>query len=161
MNSLRKEAQALLSGVRTVRPAVLRRSLQEEYLYATDLPQIAEEETVTAFRRAAEDAGWQTAEQDGWIQLDRIPEVPPEDGFRGPFGREARSCGSLLRRHAETEKRNGNREKRMLLKAGEEGPEAYEKCCARLHREWAAALRKREALPEMDLSFFTEEQKSC
>ena len=161
MNKLRLEVQALLSGTETVRPAVLRRSLREDYLYATDLPQITDAETAAAFRRAAGDAGWRTAEENGWIQLDRIPETLPEDGFRGIPGPEARCCESLLRRHAEMRKRNGDREKRMLLKAREEGPEAYEKCCGKLHREWAEILRKREALPEIDLKYFTGGSESC
>ena len=155
MNKLRLEVQALLSRTETVRPAALRRSLREDCLYATDLPQVTDAESTAAFRRAAEEAGWLTAEENGWIQLDRIPAAPPEDGFPDFPGPEARCCESLLRRHAETEKRDGNREKRMLLKAREEGPEAYDKCCGKLHREWAENLRKREALPEIDLKYFT------
>ena len=56
---------------------------------------------------------------------------------------------------------NGDREKRMLLKAGEEGPEAYERACGILHREWAAALRKGESLPDLTENCFGEEERKC
>ena len=75
MNELRQEMMQLLSGTESSRPAALRRSLREDFLYATDLPQVTGDSDVAAFRRKAEECGWRTAEEDGWILLDRIPDT--------------------------------------------------------------------------------------
>lgn len=160
MNNLRKEILCLLSGTACIRPAALRRSLREDFLYATDLPKTASPEAVKEFRRKAESAGWHTEEAEGWIQLDRIPGEMPADFLPGFFGPEARCCAGILRRHPE-KRRNGDREKRMLMKAGEEGPEAYERACGILHREWAAALRKGGSLPDLTENCFGEEEDKC
>ena len=55
MNELRQELMQLLSGTESSRPAALRRSLREDFLYATDLPQAAGDSDVAAFRRKAEE----------------------------------------------------------------------------------------------------------
>lgn len=157
MNRWRREIQEMLSGTGSIRPAALRRSRQDQFLYATDLPRIASGEAVEAFRQKAEKAGWYTKEEDGWIQMDRIPEVPETDMRPGSFGPEARCCLSLLQRHP-TGRKNGDREKRLLLKAGEKGKEAYESACRNLHREWSAALRNGESLPDLSELFFREEE---
>ena len=157
MNKLRAEAQALLSGIQADRPAAVRRCRHKEYLYATDLPLTAGKEAVAVFIRRAETAGWRTKREDGWILLDRIPEEPPQGGFQGPYGPEAKCCASLLRRHPEERRRSGETERRRLIKAGEESPEAYERTCKSLHREWAADLRQGTALPDLTMSFFEEE----
>ena len=161
MNELRKALLAMLSGTPSKRPAALRRSLQEDWLYATDLPQIADRETAEAFRRKAESAGWRTEADSGWILMDLVPDIPPAGGFTGPYGPEAGSCASLLQRHPERKKRNAQRERRMLLKAGEEGQEAFERCCAMLHREWAENLRRGEALPDLDINWLKEDKRRC
>ena len=160
MNNLRKEILGLLEGTAGSRPAALRRSRREDFLYATDLPATASPEAVNDFRRKAENMGWRTEEADGWIQLDRIPAEMPAAVFPGTSGPEARCCAGILRRHP-GKRRNGDREKRMLLKAGEEGPEAYERACGILHREWAAALRKGESLPDLTEKCFGEEERKC
>lgn len=159
MNELRTAMLTLLSGFASERPAALRRSFRDDYLYATDLPQTTSRETTEAFRRSAESAGWRTEEDGGWILLDRVPEKPPIGGFKGPYGPEAGCCASLLERHPEGERTNGQREKRMLMKAGEEGPDAFERCCTRLHREWAENLRKGTALPDLNTSWLKEESE--
>ena len=145
----------MLDCTDSIRPAALRRCRQEDWLYATDLLQAASGEAVDAFLRTAESNGWRTRKETGWILLDRIPEIPPEGFFSGPFGPEARCCLSLLRRHPDR-KGNADHEVRMLLKAGEEGPDAYERACGILHREWASALRKGENLPGMATLYFGE-----
>ena len=145
----------MLDCTNSIRPAALRRCRQEDWLYATDLLQAASGEAVDAFLRTAESNGWRTRKETGWILLDRIPEIPPEGFFSGPFGPEARCCLSLLRRHPDR-KGNADHEVRMLLKAGEEGPDAYERACGILHREWASALRKGENLPGMATLYFGE-----
>ena len=151
-NDLRQEIRTLLDGTDCIRPAVLRRSLREDFLYATDLPQAADPRAADEFRRTAEAAGWRTAEAEGWIQLDRIPDHPA--GIcPGEAGPETRCCRSLLARY-KGEKRNGDREKRLLLKAAEEGTAAWEKACRKLHTEWAGALRKKEPLPDLPAAIF-------
>lgn len=156
MNKLRSELQTLLSGISTIRPAALRRCRREDFLYTTDLPQIASGDSVNTFLRSAEALGWHMETDAGWILMDRIPEDPPEGLLREPFGKEAKCCASLLLRHPNILKRNGDRVKRMLIKAGEESPEAYEHACLVLHREWASALRTGDGLPDLPLSFLRE-----
>ena len=154
MNKLREEALLLISETRTDRPAVLRRSMLPDALYCTDLPQAAKTEAVTDFCRRAEKAGWRTKTENGWIQMDLIPDEPPAEGFSGPWGIQAECCASLLKRHCGGQRPDGKRERRMLLKAGEEGSDAYEKTCGQLHREWAEALRKGKTLPQVHIGFF-------
>ena len=157
MNELRLEIRKLLEdGETLLRPPALRRSLRGDMLYATDLPCVADAEQTAQFLRRAEEAGWRTESAEGWILLDRIPEFPPAGGFRGPFGPEAQCCASLLRRHPDRETAKGTDERRILSKAGEEGPEAYERACGLLHREWAALLREGERLPNINQLFFEE-----
>ena len=150
----------MLSHAECIRPAALRRSLLEDYLYATDLPQAATADAVAAFRQEAEAAGWRTEITDGWIQLDRIPGSVDRDNLPGTAGPEARCCTSLQLRHP-GKRKNGNREKRMLLKAAEEGPGTYERVCGILHREWAAALRNREQLPDVPAEYLTGGNRIC
>jgi len=157
MNKLREEITALLRETDCFRPAVLRRSLKEDWLYATDLPQAAEEDATRDFVRRAEAAGWRTQITETWIQLDREVAAFPEGLTRPAGGTEAKCCLSLLERHPEGGK-NAAREKRRLIRAAEEGPEAYEKACAALHREWAAALRQREGLPDLSADWFGGEK---
>ncbi|MBR6164526.1 MAG: hypothetical protein IKQ45_01205 [Clostridia bacterium] len=161
MNKLREELQEMLRKAGGSRPAVLRRSRRDDYLYATDLPLAAGKTTADAFIRTAEKAGWRTEVIDGWIQLDRESPRPPEGGFRGPYGPEAGCCASLLCRHAKSGGNPGSPERRRLIKAGEEGAEAYEKACAAIHREWAEALRRGECLPDLDEEYFTGGGITC
>lgn len=157
MNSLREELQRLLDETESGRPAVIRRCKRKDFLYATDLPMAADQKSVCFFIGRAKKYGWNSEIQSGWILLDRLPDGPPENGFTGPYGPEAKCCASILRRHPEKQKINGDREKRMLIKSGEESRESYERACAILHREWAAVLRQRGALPDLPLTFFEEE----
>ena len=157
MNKLRQELKGLLAAAGSLRPAALRRSMLEDYLYATDLPQAADTGAVDDFLHKAGLAGWRASEADGWIQLDKIPEDPPE--LPGPPGTEARCCAALLRQHPEN-RRDSTREKRMLFKAAEEGAGALERVCASLHREWAENLRRHEGMPDLGEDWF-EEEKTC
>ncbi len=159
MNELRREISKLLAETDSCRPAALRRSRCEDYLYTTDLPQAASAETVADFRRRAENEGWKTAEVKGWIELDRIPETLPSGMIPDNTGTEAQCCAVLLRMHPEN-RRNGDREKRFLLKAAEESPEAYDRACGLLHRDWAAFLRTGEALPDLPADYFGEGQNT-
>ena len=160
MNELRTELKELLDTARSVRPPALRRSLRDDALYATDLPAAAEAETVEAFLRAAGNVGWTARQEAGWIELDKAVRRQPAGGFRGPYGPEAACLLHLLRRHRpavpspEAEEAAAAAARR-LIKAGEAGPEAYEKACAQLHTEWAVRLRTGVLLPDLDDSFFT------
>ena len=155
MNKLRQALNRLLAETATTRPAALRRSLREDFLYATDLPQIADEAVTADFCTRAEQAGWHTATEKDWILLDRVGIVSAEDGFSGTAGPEAKCCAVLLRQHPDG-RRPGDRERRLLVKAGEEGAAAYETACATLHKEWAAALRTGKALPDLTEDWFGE-----
>ncbi len=162
MNELRAELKALLDVVPTVRPPALRRSLRDDALYATDLPAAADRETVEAFLRATGNAGWTARKTAGWIELDKAVRKPPRDGFHGPFGPEADCLLHLLRRHrpgenSPEEKKAAAAAVRMLIKAGEAGPDAFEKACAQLHADWAVRLRTGLPLPDLDDSFFENE----
>jgi len=143
------------------RRAALRRSLEEEWLYATDLPLCVGKEAAADFQRRAEQAGWQTKQAGNWILLDRETADMPEGGYAGPFGEEARSCLSLLNRHEPETADSGKIEKRMLIRAGEEGADAYEAACGRIHREWAARLREGRKLPDISKTFFTGGKEEC
>ncbi len=158
MNAWRKELRTMLDRLATARPAVLRRSREEDFLYATDLPQIATEAQILAFGREAESCGWRWIAENGWIQLSHPAEMPPEGWFEGPFGPEAACCASLLERHGADGNRTAETETQRaaiaLIKAGEEGPAAYEQTCQELHRKLAERLRNGESLPAPDLRFF-------
>ncbi len=155
MNKLRSEILEILRMTPASRPAALRRSIWEGSLYATDLPQAANCGNTDRFCAQAEAAGWKTERTDQWIFLDRIPPEPPEGWFSGPFGPEAACCASLLLRHADEARGNGENACRRLIKSGEESAEAYENVCRELHREWSAALRQGEALPAIHIKYFT------
>lgn len=155
MNAWRKELSGLLARAGTARPAALRRSLREEFLYATDLP-VIDGQAAAAFAAEAEKAGWTVGEDGGWMQLDRTAGGRPEGAYGGPFGPEAGCCASLLERHPERGTADRAAEHR-LVKAGEEGFAAYEKACGEIHREWAARLRKGQLLPDLSELFFREE----
>ncbi len=146
MNSWRRDMRELLDGAGTVRPAALRRSLSPDFLYATDLPGLLSREELRDFRKKAEERGWSTAEEKGRLQMKKRAEQPPEGWFEGPFGPEAACCGSLMKRHGGGEEYD-EEGILSLIKAGEEGPEAYEQVCGRMHRQWAERLRKKEELP--------------
>ena len=63
---------------------------------------------------------------------------------------------SLLKRHAQDAVSDPEAVQRLLIKAGEEGEGFYEAACARLHREWAARLRRKEPLPAVSRRYFGE-----
>ncbi len=153
MNAWRKMLRELLDGAGAPRPPALRRSGAEGYLYASDLPGLVSMEKVNSFLDKAGETGWKGKTEKGWLLLTRDAKCPPEGWFPGPFGAEAACCRGLLERHEKGNERDQEAE-RMLIRAGEEGAEAYEKACAGVHRDWAARLRKREKLPDIDPIYF-------
>lgn len=146
----------MLSALKTRRPAALRRSLSEEWLYATDLPSAASESTLEEFASQARRAGWKIKREDGWIQLDRtvrtlLPGTVPEEWTAGP---SAACCRSLLERHMDHLAPSDGTAERMLLKATEENPASYEEACRKLHARWAELLRSHRDIPAVHMTFF-------
>ena len=157
MNSYREELSNILACLDTERPASLRRSRSAEWLYATDLPLIASAETLESFSRQVCRAGWSIGTEDGWIQLDRpvrelLPGMIPQGWVSGPA---AACCRSLMERHRDHLAPSDGQAERMLFKACEEGPEAYEEACRRLHSRWAEALRTHDGIPAVHMTFFS------
>ncbi len=160
MNAWRKMLRELLENAGAPRPPALRRSGAEEYLYASDLPELLSPEKLNLFLKKAAEASWRGSVEKGWLLLTRDTEEPPEGWFPGPFGREAACCLSLLERRGSGSERDPAAE-RMLILSGEEGPEAYEKACAEIHRAWAARLRRKENLPDIDPVYFGKNKKTA
>ncbi len=155
MNALRKELQELIRIPQTTRPPVLRRSLQEDWLYSTDLPSVSDSENLTLFLEAIRNKGWEYTEEKGWILTRKPAEEPPEGWYDGLLGPEAACCLSLLERHEKQATDEPEAIQRTLIKAGEEGEKKYEEVCAGIHRNWAERLRRGEPLPEINRAYFT------
>ena len=158
INALRKELQELISMPQTSRKPVLRRSLREEWLYATDIPGVCDVENLTVFLEKIRSAGWEYTEEKGWILMRKPAGKPPEGWYEGPFGPEAGCCLSLLDRHGQKATDEPEHIQRILIKAGEEGEKKYEEACTEIHRNWAARLRRGEALPGINQAYFTAER---
>ncbi|MCR5565727.1 MAG: hypothetical protein K6F61_02660 [Clostridiales bacterium] len=153
-NALRKELAAMLKSPAGNRTPVIRRSLREEWIYATDLPALYGGGVPETVRQELDSAGWEYAPDGEWLQMRKAAEEPPEDWYRGIFGTEAACCLSLLQRHAVSEKTPSDAAQRMLIKAGEEGSETYEKACAAIHRKWAEYLRQGSGIPAISRRYF-------
>lgn len=156
VNPYREELRSILDALETERPAVLRRSRSEEWLYATDLPAAASENTLNDFINRAGQAGWKLVREGGWILLDRkdgvfLPGFIPEECTTGPA---AACCRSLLERHRNHLAPSDGNTERMLLKAGEESRESYEEACRKLHARWAERLRGHQGIPAVHMTFF-------
>ena len=99
INALRKELAEALAGEPGRKPA-LRRSLKDEWLYATDLPVIHGGRVPEKTAARLTEAGWEYTAEGGWLQMRKAAEEPPEGWHEGGFGPEAGCCLSLLERHA-------------------------------------------------------------
>ena len=154
MNALRKELNRLTAPGNGERRAAVRRSRRDEWIYATDLPSTAGREQLEEACGKLRESGWEYMTENGWMMLRKPVSVPPEDWYDGPFGPEAECCRSLLERHPDRETDPEQRAVCLLVRAGEEGPGAYEAACRRLHREWAKRLREKRKLPDVSPLFF-------
>lgn len=154
INGFRKELTAIPALQETTRPAVLRRSRPEEWIYATDAPLLLSEEARNRLAHELTAAGWEYTEKDGWFFLRKQASEPPEAWYNGSFGPEAACCFSILSRHPHMMTAESAAIQRRLIKAGEEGEKAYEKVCAALHHEWAERLRQKKMLPALSLKYF-------
>ena len=156
MEKWRKEITDMMISSGYRRTPALRRSDKEQFLFATDYPLAADDQDVLRFIGYAHEAGWQTETDHGWIYLSRKPELNEGDGLPAP-GPESACCLSLLKRHAGDRILSDGSAERMLLKAAEEGADAYENACERLHYTWAGMLRESGTIPDIDERFFQKE----
>ena len=154
INAFRRELKEILSAPGPHRTPVLRRSLLDDWLYATDLPALCGENEKQCFLDELSAKGWETMEAEGWIQLRKPAQEPPENWYEGFFGPEADCCRSLLERHPGSDDKEAERVQYILIKAAEEGEKALEAACAGLHRSWAERLRKGEQLPAVHPAYF-------
>lgn len=153
-NALRKELAELLSVPPGSRQPALRRSRKNEWLYASDLPLLYHGNVPNVLQRALTGAGWEYSLEGNWLQLRKAASEPPADWYGGDFGPEAACCRSLLERHTGATAVPSDDIERALIKAGEEGRDAYEDACTAIHREWAARLRKGLPLPAVSKRYF-------
>ena len=154
MNALRTELNRIVSDVPATRRAAIRRSLEEEWLYATDLPVLCSGEQLEVLQNRLCEAGWESRIINGWMQTRKASQEPPEGWFCGPFGPEAACCLSILERQESCDSTIPYREETILIRAGEEGAEAYAAACAMLHREGAEKLRMGKPLPSISTRYF-------
>ena len=153
-NALRKELDSLLKAPAGRRAPAIRRSLREEWLYATDLPALYGGSIPDGIRTVLSNAGWDYMPDGEWLQMRKPSKEPPEDWYGGSFGPEAACCLSLISRHPASGEIEPESVQRMLIKAGEEGENAYEEACAAIHREWASRLREGNGLPAVSRRYF-------
>ena len=154
MKKWRDDLIRLMKAAGYRRPPALRRSSRNDCLLVTDFPQAAEDESVRRFVDMAGENGWHVTFEAGWIHLDRTAVFEAADSApAGTF--QSGCCLSLLRRNRVPVVSDGTAE-RMILKALEEGSISYNAVCARLHSEWAAALRNHTGIPDVDPRFFGE-----
>ena len=154
INALRRELTETIGKACALRPPALRRSREEDWLYATDLPILFDGTVPDEAGRSLKALGWEYAPEREWLQIRKEAPEPPEDWFTGLFGKEAACCLSLLDRHAVQAGRDAATAQYRLIKAGEEGDRAYEAACAIIHREWAERLRQGLPLPAIDRRYF-------
>ena len=136
--------QSVLYGVPAQRKPALRRADAADALLATDLPLVAEETAVAAFRQKMADVGWRTELRNGWLVLDATIPVP-EYVIPAKLEGECGCCISILMRHRDDV--SAEEHIRAIVKAADAGKQPLEKRCAQLHGELAARLRQHQPLP--------------
>ncbi len=153
-NALRNELKTLMSACRTERIPALRRSGQEEWIYATDIPVLLAGDEKERLEKKLQESGWEYTEKNGWLFLRKPAAEPPDDWYSGHFGCEASCCRSIQERHMGKPGHESETVQRILIKAGEAGEAAYEDACKELHRAWAESLRKGKGIPAVSLRYF-------
>ena len=154
INALRQELSETIGKAAAKRPPALRRSLEEDWLYATDLPGLCPEAELEKTVRELTENGWESRRDGGWLQLRKPCPVPPEGWYGERFGPEAACCLTLLQRHPERLTAPAGAAAYLLIKAGEEGAAAYEQCCEKLHGMLAERLRQGTAFPDLSPRYF-------
>lgn len=150
LTALRTQVQTVLYAVPAQRKPALRRSDASDALFATDLPLIAEESAVSAFAAEMTRKGWTVRPLKGWLTLDAPVPVPDAAVSDAPAG-ECGCCISLLQRHQEAAPADDFI--RAVVKAADAGKLPFARLCGQLHGEFAARLRRHEALPGMLLPY--------
>ena len=135
------------------RPA-LRRSSRDDYLFATDFPQAADDQAVLSFLETARRNGWLADLSGGWIELSRSMDF--RDAIDAPVFHhpEADCCLSLLIRHQEKMKPSDGCTEKAIAKSMEEGYSAYADACEKIHALWAESLRVGNSIPDVDIRYF-------
>ncbi|MBR4082281.1 MAG: hypothetical protein IKK21_10900 [Clostridia bacterium] len=141
LTALRRAVNARFAALPLRRRPALRRSDNDEYLLATDLPLTCDEETTARFICMMEADGWRVTRVRDWLWLDH-PVPPPQVDPAAAVG-ELGCLIALLERHPAGAADPA--EIRALVKAQEAG--TLERLCAALHRDWAVRLRCGEPLP--------------
>lgn len=94
--------------------------------------------------------GWAVTAGNGWLTLD-APVPVPKHAVPDTLTGECGCCISLLLRHS------GNAAAedliRVVVKAADAGKMPFERLCGQLHGEFAARLRRHEALPALLLPY--------
>ena len=159
MKKWREELMQLMGESGYRRLPALRRSSKEMWLFATDYPQAADNQSVQRLLDMLREVGWKAELDAGWVFIDRFPvyEASEEQPFRTP---EACCCLSLIKRNLNKMPSDGSIE-RKILKALEEGKDAYDRICTDVHAQWAALLRQHKDLPDIDQRFFGGEELKC
>ena len=153
MKKWRTELNQMMAEAGFRRPPALRRSGRDDFLFMTDYPIAADEMAVAQFVKAAAEEGWRVERDGDRLYLDRPAVFEAVGSLPDPVP-EASCCLSLLKRHGNEAVPSDGSAERMLLKALDEGTDAYQKACRTLHVIWAALLRKGAALPKVDMRFF-------
>jgi len=144
LTALRQQVQSVLYAVPASRKPALRRADAEDALFATDLPLIAEADSVRTFIADMEQHGWTVVELNGWLLLDAAVPVPGYAVPTAPTG-ECGCCISLLLRHMEDAP--AEEHIRAVVKAADAGKQPFERLCGQLHGVFAAQLRQHQPLP--------------
>ncbi len=152
-NALRRELAEILAGAEDERKPAVRRSRREDRIYATDLAGQPEGPERNRTAERLREAGWDVQDTGGWLEMRKAAPEPPEGWFDGTFGPEACCCRALLQRHPERGEEDPACECR-LIKAGEEGRDAYERACREIHGRWAERLRLGQKLPQISGRYF-------
>lgn len=144
LTALRTQVQGVLYAVPAKRKPALRRSDAPDALLATDLPLVAEDDAVQDFTADMTCRGWRVSVRNGWLALDApvpVPTYAVPDALMGECG----CCISLLLRHQDDAPAEDFI--RSVVKAADAGRLPFERLCGQLHGEFAARLRRHEALP--------------
>ena len=143
MNAWRQELLALLSDTAAYRKPALRRSLCDDYLYATDLPLCAAPEACISFWKRAAAVGWDARQDGNWINLRKPLSLFPAGWWASlPSEGEAGCLRDLANRHPELVPTPVQAIR--LIKAAEEGSESLEEACRAIHRDYAHRLREKK-----------------
>lgn len=150
LTALRTQVQGVLYAVPSKRKPALRRSDAPDALFATDMPLVVEETAVRAFMAEMTRLGWTVSERNGWLTLDTAVPAPKYQVPETLTG-ECGCCISLLLRHPDTAPEADVI--RAVVKAADAGKLPFERLCSQLHGEFAARLRRHEALPGALLTY--------